>query len=63
MFFTHLGNKLDIIFQFIEDASSSDMVDQLAGIVTVWITITIMIKGYQAFAFNIGGYLTLVYDL
>lgn len=50
MFFQHLGKQLESIFQLIENASTSDMVNQLVGIVTVWITITIMIKGYQALA-------------
>lgn len=49
-FFQDIGTDLDNIFQLIEDAGSSDMVNQLAGVVTVWITITIMIKGYQALA-------------
>ncbi|MFA5428456.1 MAG: type IV secretion system protein [Sulfurimonas sp.] len=50
MFFQHIGQKLDKIFKLIEDASSSDMVNQLAVLITVWITIIIMIKGYMTLA-------------
>lgn len=83
-FFQNLATKVEVFYEAIENAGASGMVNQLAGIVTVWITITIMIKGYQAlagkatdpirdvvwdifikvcimaFAFNVGGYLTLV---
>ena len=34
MFFQHLGKQLESIFQLIENADSSDIVDQLAGILS-----------------------------
>lgn len=50
MFFQSIGIKVDSLFQLIEDAGSSDMVNQLAVLITVWITIIIMIKGYMTLA-------------
>jgi len=50
MFFQQIGNMLNSIFDIIENTGSSDMVNQLAVLVTVWITIIIMIKGYMTLA-------------
>ncbi|MDY0196009.1 MAG: type IV secretion system protein [Sulfurovaceae bacterium] len=50
MFFQSIGKKVDSLFQLIENAGSSDMANQLAVLITVWITIIIMIKGYMTLA-------------
>jgi type IV secretion system protein VirB6 len=50
LIFQDLGEKLNSVFDIIETVSTVEMIKDLKAIVVVWITITIMIKGYQALA-------------
>ncbi len=50
MFFTNIGKIIDSIFDLVENAGASNLMNQLTVLFSISITITIMIKGYQFLA-------------
>lgn len=49
-FFESIGNLVDSIFSLIENSANSDLVNQLAVLFSITLTITVLIKGFAVLA-------------